>query len=78
MASQPGRPLAHRQAAAAGFAQAVERRGIMLTSDEILIQYDKYNRSRIQDAETQQVLASILDAIELPAQALDEEPEEDV
>ena len=78
MASQPGRPLAHRQAAAAGFAQAVARRGIMLTSDEILIQYDKYNRSRIQDAETQQVLASILDAIELPAQALDEEPEEDV
>jgi hypothetical protein len=67
LASQPGRPLAQRQAAAEAFAQAVQRRGLLLTRDEILTQYDRYNRSAAQDAGTQQVLGAILEAIEKPS-----------
>jgi hypothetical protein len=39
-----------------------------LTRDEILLQYDRYNRSEFLDAGTQQVLGQILDAIESPSQ----------
>ncbi len=67
LASQHGRPLAERQAAAGAFAQAVERRGLLLTRDEILLQYDRYNRGAALDAETQKVLASVLNAIEMPS-----------
>lgn len=67
LASQHARPLAERQAAAAAFAQAVERRGLLLTRDEILLQYDRYNRSAALDSGTQQVLAAVLNAIEMPA-----------
>jgi len=67
LASQHARPLAERQAAAGAFAQAVERRGLLLTRDEILLQYDRFNRSAALDAGTQQVLAAVLDAIELPS-----------
>ncbi len=69
MASQHARTLAHRQAAADAFAEAVHRRGLLLTRDEILLQYDRYNRSEFLDAGTQQVLGQILDAIETPSQA---------
>lgn len=64
LASQNAQPLSQRQAAAAAFRAAVARRGIMLTSDEILLQYDRYNQSETLDAETQAVLASLLDTIE--------------
>ncbi len=68
-ASHHARPLADRQAAAAAFAQAVKRRGMLLTKDQIRRQYDRYNASETQDAETQAVLASILDVIESRAVA---------
>ena len=67
LASQPGRPLAERQAAAEAFAQAVQQRGLLLTRDEILLQYDRYNRSAALDPGTQQVLGAILEAIEKPS-----------
>jgi hypothetical protein len=67
VASQNGRPLADRQAAAAAFEVAVQRRGLLLTHDEILSQYDRYNASATLDRGTQQVLGAILDSIELPA-----------
>jgi hypothetical protein len=67
LASQHARPLAERQAAAAAFAQAVQRRGLLLTHDEILLQFDRYNRSAALDAGTQQVLGVVLDAIEKPS-----------
>ena len=67
LASQPGRPLAERQAAATAFARAVQQRGLLLTGDEILLQYDRYNRSAAQDSGTQQVLGAILEAIEKPS-----------
>jgi CheY-like chemotaxis protein len=67
LASQHARPLAERQAAADAFAQAVQRRGLLLTHDEILLQFDRYNRSAALDAGTQQVLGVVLDAIEKPS-----------
>jgi hypothetical protein len=68
LASQHARPLAERQAAAQGFDLAVQRHGLLLTRDEILLQYDRYNQSESLDSGTQQVLASILDTIERPSQ----------
>jgi CheY-like chemotaxis protein len=74
LASQHARPLAERQAAAEAFAQAVQRRGLLLSRDEITLQYDRYNRSEALDPGTQQVLGAILDALEQPSrQRLEEE-----
>ncbi|MCU0982635.1 MAG: hypothetical protein MUF25_26040, partial [Pirellulaceae bacterium] len=74
LASQQGRPLAERQAAAEGFAAAVQQRGVLLTRDEILLQYDRYNCSAAQDPGTQKVLGAILETIEKPSrQRLEEE-----
>jgi hypothetical protein len=64
VASQNNRDLGGRQAAAQAFDVAVKRRGVLLTSDSILTQYDRYNASATLDAATQQVLGSILDSIE--------------
>ena len=66
VASQQAYPLERRQAAAKGLLVAVQRHGVLLTRDEILLQYDRYNRSQVLDAGTQQVLGAVLDAIELP------------
>jgi hypothetical protein len=63
-ASQNATDLAGRQAAAQAFADAVARRGTLLLIDDIKLQYERYNQSEQLDAETQAVLASILDAIE--------------
>ena len=38
--------------------------GVLLTTDEIRIQYDTYNASESADAETQKLLGSVLDTIE--------------
>jgi HEAT repeat protein len=64
LANQNTLPLVQRQAAAAGFIQAVKVRGTLLTTAEIRNQYDLYNKSEGLDQETQGLLASILDAIE--------------
>ena len=57
-------PIATREAAAAAFARSVERFGLLLTSDEILLAYDTYNASGGQPKEVQQVLGGLLDTIE--------------
>lgn len=62
--SQEARSIEARQAVAAAFADAVRRRGMLLTQDQVLLQYDRYNASETADAGTQAVLGSILDAIE--------------
>lgn len=67
LASQHARPLSERKAALDGFATAVEAHGVLLTSSEILRQYETYNQSERLDAETQQILGAILDVIEKPA-----------
>jgi CheY-like chemotaxis protein len=63
-ASQNATDLAGRQAAAEAFAEAVSLRGTLLTIPDIKLQYERYNQSEQLDAGTQEVLASILDAIE--------------
>ena len=59
-------PIETRQQAAAAFAQAVQRHGLLLTTGEIRQQYDQYNASETADAAIQQVLGAVLDAIESP------------
>ncbi len=66
LASTVSMPLAARQAAAGAFRIAVERDGVLLRSHEVLRQYDRYNASEHLDVDTQQVLSSLLDSIELP------------
>lgn len=61
---QHGRPIEDRQAAAAAFAEAVARRGILLTKAQILLQYERYNGSATLDKQTQAVLGLVLDTLE--------------
>ena len=66
IANTSSQPLAVRQTSAAAFSEAVRKHGILLTTQEILHQYDRYNESEAEDQTTQQLLGMILDAIELP------------
>jgi CheY-like chemotaxis protein len=63
-ASQTALPSAGRLQAAAAFHKSVAENGLLLTSDEILAQYDRYNASANSDPQTQQILGALLDAIE--------------
>ncbi|MFT5527943.1 MAG: hypothetical protein ACI9HK_005929, partial [Pirellulaceae bacterium] len=63
-ASAYARPVDERKAAAEAYRVAVEGRGNLLDTKQILMQYDRYNRSENLDADTQKVLSSILDTIE--------------
>ena len=64
VASQTIFSLEERKSAAASLATAVQLRGNLLTTGEILQQYERYNSSRLLDKETQDVLGSILDTLE--------------
>ncbi len=63
-ASQNGQDLDSRQAAVEGFAAAVKEFGVLLTTDEIRLQYRRYNSSVTQSKEVQAVFGSMLDTIE--------------
>jgi len=63
-ASQTARNIEHRQSAAAAFRTAVKKRRLLLTTDQISRQYERYNASEHLDKPTQQLLGSILDTIE--------------
>jgi hypothetical protein len=63
-ASAPALPIEGRRRAADALADSLARFGAQLTSDQILRQYDRYNASETADAETQDVLGGILDALE--------------
>jgi len=67
LASRWTQPMELRQAATRAFRQSTEQNGILLTTEQILLQYDRYNRSENLDTGTQQVLALILDCIEAPS-----------
>jgi len=69
LASRASQPLELRKAALAAFQENTRKHGILLTTSEILLQYDRYNQSQHLDRATQEVLGSILDAIEAPARA---------
>lgn len=66
LASRDTQPLNDRKAALQAFCTAIEHRGILLRTDQILRQYERYNQSASLDAATQQVLAMVLDCIEAP------------
>ncbi len=57
-------PIDGRRRAAEGFAASLREFGKQLTSQQILEQYNRYNASEGADADTQQILSQILDAIE--------------
>ncbi|GAB6167240.1 hypothetical protein JCM19992_32400 [Thermostilla marina] len=59
-------PLPLRVAAVDAFRRNVEQHGVMLTTDEIMLQYDRYNASETMDPGTQKVFSLILDIIEAP------------
>ena len=57
-------PIESRQVAAAAFAENVRKYGILLTTNEIIRQYDHYNASDTSDEATYRVLSGILDTLE--------------
>lgn len=63
-ASDGSLPVAARGEAARAFHASVSRFGVLLTTDEIAAQYDRYNASAAADSQTQQVLGALLDTIE--------------
>ena len=68
VASRWTQPIELRKAAAEAFRRHAQASGILLTSGQILRQYERYNQSEDRDAPTQQILGSILDSIEAPTQ----------
>ncbi len=62
--SSPTVAIETRRLAAEAFEKSVERVGKLLTSDEILRQYDRYNASESADKETQELLGGVLDLLE--------------
>jgi CheY-like chemotaxis protein len=57
-------PLATRELAAIAFARSVAKFGILLTSDQILAQYDRYNTNAGRNRDTHKVMLVILEAME--------------
>lgn len=70
LASRWTQPLPTRAAALAAFRGNTRQYGILLTTEEIRRQYDRYNRSGDLDEKTQQILGAILDCIEAPTQTI--------
>ena len=69
LASRWTQPLVIRTAATEALWKNTAEHGILLTSRQILLQYDRYNQSRDLDSATQGVLASILNCMEAPMKA---------
>jgi hypothetical protein len=67
VASQPALTRDIRRASAEALHEAIGRRGVLLTQDAILRQYDRYNASESFDPDTRAILGTVLDAIELPS-----------
>lgn len=69
-------PLELREAASQAFSRSVDHFGILLTTSEIELQYDRYNQSAALDEATQKLLGSILDRLEAGAGPPPAEPVE--
>lgn len=63
-ASQNSTPLESRKAAVSGFSDSLSRHGVLLTYDEIKVQTIRYDDSDGLERETQDLLWSILDALQ--------------
>lgn len=72
LGSRATQPVAMRRTAVAALLNSIQKHGVLLTSAEILAQYDLYNASEDADVETQQILGRILDAIEAPSKPVDQ------
>jgi hypothetical protein len=68
-AGRDTRSLDIREAAAAAFRQNIQAHGILLTSEEIQQQYQRYNNDKKHDSAAQKILGQILDCLEAPAAA---------
>ena len=64
LAARESLPLPTRELAALAFAKSVAKHGILLTKDQILNQYDTYNRNAGQNRDTHKVMLTILEAID--------------
>ncbi len=64
LASEEGMTLPERQEYADSFRQSVDRSGILLTSGEILRQYNLYNGAEGRSDESRAILGAILDTLE--------------
>ncbi|MCG8586827.1 MAG: hypothetical protein MI757_19155 [Pirellulales bacterium] len=64
LASTDGLSMKMRRAAAASFEYSVRRFGLLLDTKQLALQYERYNKSEKKDAETQQLMGWLLDAIE--------------
>lgn len=53
-----------RRAAVKALADNIERHGLLLESATLQLQYDRYNASATADKQTQEILGSVLDAME--------------
>ena len=76
LASRAVGRLELRQAAAAAFQRSVAEHGILLTTPEIVHQYDLYNASAAADRATQQLRGLILDALESKTRGKSESEQE--
>ncbi len=72
LASRWTQPLPRRKEAVEALWDNTEGHGILLTSAEILAQYDRYNASEKLDRPTQQVFSAILNCLEAPAKITQE------
>jgi hypothetical protein len=64
LASRSSLAAGARQHAAEAFRENVRAHGVLLTTDEIHDQYDRYNASATADTQTQAILGALLDTIE--------------
>ena len=63
-ASQSGQPDDLRTLAASAFGESIRQNGLLLTTGEIQLQFDRYKSGENESIETQRLLGSILDQIE--------------
>jgi CheY-like chemotaxis protein len=64
LAGRHTQPLEVRQAAAKAFRISTEKYGLLLSDEAVRRQYDRYQRSKDLDPDSQRVLGSLLDSIE--------------
>jgi hypothetical protein len=67
-ASQSAQPMELRKLAAESFATNRTKFGVLLSTEEIAIQYDRYNASETATADVQALLGGLLDTLELKPQ----------
>jgi hypothetical protein len=64
VASQAAQPMELRKLAAESFAANRAKFGVLLSTEEIALQYDRYNASETATADEQQLLGGVLDVLE--------------